>query len=168
MTSVGVNPQTILDDDNPVTEQGQAAAIVVRLSRTTTGARTYTVGMAIPPDETPEAYVDALFEIERLVVARIEKPPKRERGESLQAQLRRSIIVEAMRKHGATNEDKVGSGWATTGEIVNHVKGHRSQVQGDLQALVKLGQVEYERGKGGLYPSRYRLAAPKAQKGEKA
>lgn len=152
------------DTDNPVVAQGLVPGVVVRLSKTAGGARTYTVGMTIPVDAVPDAVIDALFEIDRLMAERIEKPVPKVRGESITAQLRRSVIVETLRHHKHSGAG-VPPQWATTAEIMAAAKlTHRSQVVTDLKALVDAGQVEYQRGKGGNYPSRYRLA----QKGGKA
>lgn len=150
-------------------ESGEGAPFVIRLSRNASGARTYTVGATLGRDETPEAVVEALFAIERMVAAGMEgKVEKAAREVPLTAQLRRSIIVSALQKGAGVidAEGTIGGVWMTTGEIVKAIPGaHRSQVVTDLKALTEQGIVEYERGKGGNYPSRYRLAT---QKGAKA
>ena len=140
------------DDGNPVREQGESAPYVVRLSRTATGTRTYTVGASLTASEDLEAAVARLFALEALVVDNIDGKAQRSArysSMSVAASLRRSILVEKLRRAGD---------WLTTAEMVGPNE-HRSQVVADLAALVKADVVEYERGKGGNYPSRYRLAA---------
>jgi len=160
-------------DDNPVTQQGETAPFVIRLSRTASGSRTYTVGASLGRDETPEGVVAALFEIERLVAAGMEQKPTKptvvkERDNTI-AQLRRSVLLEVLK---GSVDGWGGEGWVTTAEIVTALGSgnHRSQVVNDLKVLVADGLVEYQRGKGGNYPSTYRLAVKqpksKAQKGK--
>lgn len=148
--------------EGAVHEQGDGAPFVIRLSKTARGERTYTIGASLGRDETPEAVVDALFEVERLVIARMGKPDKAPRPEAMMTQLRRSVLVEQLRKVASVFPTE----WVTTADLTQPGM-HRSQVVNDLKALVAEGVVEYERGKGGNYPSRYRLAAG-AQKGAKA
>lgn len=153
------------DDGNPVTQQGESAPFVIRLSRTASGSRTYTIGATLGRDEVPEHVVAALFELERLVNEGMVEPvrqskPRAERDNTLR-DLRRSVLIEALRKMPIPEAFREGwDGWYTTSQIVTALGNgnHRSQVVADLKSLVADGLVEYQRGKGGNYPSRYRLA----------
>lgn len=166
--------------EGAVHDQGEAAPFVIRLSRTASGARTYTVGASLGQMRADgnaaqdAAVVARLFALEALVVARMEQPAKRgkaPRGESVASQLRKSLVVEVLRKAAARdvrpprspNHLRANEGWAMTPAIVEALgpDAHRSQVIEDLKALVAAGVVEYQRGKGGNYPSKYRLAPEK-------
>jgi hypothetical protein len=129
---------------------------VVRLSRTTTGARTYTVGVSLNGADIADAVTD-LFRLERAVINEIDGPRKsaRQSGNGVAAQLRRSLIVEALRR-----SQKVSDGaWMTTAVMLAVIepKMRRPQLVADLSALVNAGVVEVEQSKGRT-PSRYRLA----------
>jgi hypothetical protein len=133
-----------------------APRYVVRLSRTTTGTRTYTVGVSLNGADIADAVTD-LFRLERAVINEIDGPRKsaRQSGNGVAAQLRRSLIVETLRR-----SQKVSDGaWMTTAVMLAVIepKMRRPQLVADLSALVNAGVVEVEQSKGRT-PSRYRLA----------
>jgi hypothetical protein len=146
-----------MTDLTEIYEDGVGAPrYVVRLSRTTTGTRTYTVGMSLNAADIADAVTD-LFRLERAVINEIDGPRKsaRQSGNGVAAQLRRSLIVEALRR-----SQKVSDGaWMTTAVMLAVIepKMRRPQLVADLSALVNAGVVEVEQSKGRT-PSRYRLA----------
>jgi hypothetical protein len=146
-----------MTDLTEIYEDGNGAPrYVVRLSRTTTGTRTYTVGMSLNAADIADAVTD-LFRLERAVINEIDGPRKsaRQSGNGVAAQLRRSLIVEALRR-----SQKVSDGaWMTTAVMLAVIepKMRRPQLVADLSALVNAGVVEVEQSKGRT-PSRYRLA----------
>jgi hypothetical protein len=147
-----------------------APRYVVRLSRTTTGTRTYTVGVSLNGADIADAVTD-LFRLERAVINEIDGPRKsaRQSGNGVAAQLRRSLIVEALRKgpkgavftmvKGPTGGNTlVSTTTMTTADLLEKLPDmRRPQLVADLSALVNAGVVEVEQSKGRT-PSRYRLA----------
>lgn len=129
---------------------------VVRLSRTATGSRTYTVGMSLAAPDIDTDAVTALFRLEKAVMDVIDGKAtrsSRHSGQNVAANLRRSIIVEVLRK-----ADLNDPGTQITTEQIRQTlnpQPHRSQLVADLSALVKAGVLDKTEAPG--KPSRYRL-----------
>lgn len=174
------------DDLGEIYNEGDGARIVVRLSRTATGTRTYTVGMSMPmrdepvllPDPfAPKATTDGdrisrLFAIEEVVrllldndgvipPAAITELPDPGKPTSVRK-------VQDVMALGPASAGWGGDGWYTTAELVAALGVSRQYVVGLLRKLVEQGSVEYERGGGPGRPSRYRLVtASKSTRKEK-
>lgn len=128
---------------------GSEPRFVIRLSRTATGTRTYTVGATMPvtPD-TDALVITRLFALDSLV------------RDLLDGNGRIGPIGEAPRKADGMLPLMTAGRWYTTPELGKALGMERTSIRKLLGDLVKRGLVEYERGSGRSRPSRYRLASP--------
>jgi hypothetical protein len=159
------------DDDNR-----PGVRYVVRLSRTATGTRTYTVGMTLPETYDPSAKPNALrsdgeaiarlFAIEDAMRLLIEADPAKPRPEVLRRAAPtvhdRTVRVMSVSKPFGTGKenDRVNAGvngWYTLDELVKGTGASRTQVRTQLHKLVADGLAEVEEGGGKGRQSHYRL-----------
>jgi DNA-binding HxlR family transcriptional regulator len=142
------------EDDVYEAKTEDGIVYVLRVSKTTQGVRTYTVGASVPDRDYSQRAVRRLFEIEKLVAREIEGPRSSSvySGNSLTAQMRRTMIINRMRQT---------TDWWTTNEIMAHLDAvkSRSQLVADLSYLAREGLLDYEQGTGRHQQSRYRVTA---------
>lgn len=168
------DPEMMLDGEVPVDGQ-----VVVRLSRTATGTRTYTVGLSLPLLSSDAQRVDALtrlFAVDDAVRDRIDRPrtavapsTAADASRNTERALRLSLLLERMRQTAATPgvatmaTDAVamgtsfpGHGWLTAADLMTEGV-TRTRLINDLHALVGAGLIDYQRGGGKARPSFYRV-----------
>jgi hypothetical protein len=168
MTTIDID--TLTEGENPVRDAGGASVptLVVRISHTASGARTWTIGATAPL--TPGGQGELLARLLAVDDAMTALNEGQSAGQLVSAgdgdptlteQLRRSLIVSALRQatiwHPEDGEDKP-QGWLRSADIVAAVGGSRARIVADLQALVRAGVIEYRAGGGRSRPSTYRLA----------
>ena len=164
---------TLVEGENLVRDAGGATVptLVVRISHTASGARTWTIGATAPLTpggqgpllERLLAVDDAMTKLNAGQSAgELESAGDVSNGDpTLTEQLRRSLIVSVLRQVRDASGD--GSGWTPSASIVAAVGGSRARIVADLQALVRAGVLEYRAGGGRSRPSTYRLS-PTASK----
>lgn len=145
---------------------GAGVRYVVRLSRTATGTRTYTVGMTLPESyqshrQSDSIYSDGqaiarLFAIEDAVRMLIEADPNKPRPEVLR-RAAPTVHDRTVRNMSITRPST--NSWYTLDELVKGTGASRTQVRTQLHKLVTDGLAEVEEGGGKARPSRYRLVA---------
>lgn len=158
----------LLDGDNVVADGNVAGTVVVRISRTAAGMRTWTVGATAPLGTSADdvipvvlAYDDALALLTgtRGNGSDVGDGVLGAGEQSLTDVLARSILMAQLSKAPADPE-RYPDGWVTTAQL-GGVGGSRAKVVRDLQALARAGMVEYLPGGGRGKQSLYR-AIPKA------
>lgn len=159
----------LLADGENIVADATGGMLVVRISRTASGARTWTVGVTAPlaggvSADGDAALITRLLAVDDAIMAANEgqpiTPPSEHIESTLTEQLRRSLVLGVLRKRTSTAVETAGSGmqtWMTSAEIVAAVGGSRGRIVADLQALVRADLVEYKPGGGRLHPSLYRL-----------
>lgn len=162
---------TLIEGENIVRDAGGATVptLVVRISHTASGARTWTVGATAPL--TPGGQGDLLARLLAVDDAMTALNAGQSAGELVSAgdvgngdptlteQLRRSLIVSVLRRAAENGPAQPEGFWVPSAAIVAAVGGSRARIVADLQALVRVGMVEYRPGGGRQHPSLYRLVA---------
>jgi hypothetical protein len=155
-----------MTDMTEIYEEGNGPPrYVARLSRTAQGVRTFTVGMSLNGDAISDEAVGRLFALENAITRQIDGPRKSAKlsGQSVTAQLRKSLVVELLRKlstAGKRSGQFVPRELTTQELLAGLPNTTRSQLVADLSALVREGVLDVEQSKG-RNPSKYRLAAGK-------
>lgn len=139
-----------MTDTDDIYPEGGEPRLVIRLSRTATGTRTYTVGASMPvsPDRDGET-IARLFAVDEVVRRLLDGS-----GKAVDE------TPEVPRKADGMLPLLNAGQWYTTPELGTALGIKRSTLRGLLNDLKRRGLLDYQRGTGRTRPSRYRLSQP--------
>jgi hypothetical protein len=146
----------VTDELTDVYESGEPR-LVIRLSRTASGVRTYTVGASLPLREGTDGDAGAIsrvFAVDELVRSLIDNPTP---GPSLHRQLAAATTVAAMPAAGKAD---AGAEWITAAELAAKMGKSRRTLGRYVADGIAAGAIEAKIGGGRGKPTLYRVVQP--------
>lgn len=129
--------------------------LVIRLSRTASGVRTYTVGASLPLREGTDGDATAIsrvFAVDELVRSLIDNP---ESGPTLHRQLSAATMLASVPTVAALNEN--GSEWVTAAALAAKMGKSRRSLSRYVADAMAAGAIEAKIGGGRGKPTLYRV-----------